>query len=123
MLAHTPYDAVQTVDLLVGVASRRLLWHQRSREQSFGGYRHVGDQASDWVAADCSDACCAWTEKREEQEAFQWSLFDVTCEEYYLEPHQRQASLIIVPFLSSNPLLCNGAFNLPVLLVFLGSGL
>lgn len=61
--------------------------------------------------------------RRKERNRKHFNGVFLTCEEYYLEPHQRQASLIIIPFLSSNPLLCNGTFNLPVLLVFLGSGL
>lgn len=36
-LAHAPYDAVQTVDLLVGIASRGLLL-----------YKWCGDQSLEW---------------------------------------------------------------------------
>lgn len=57
-LEHTPNDAVQTVDLLVGVSSRGLLLHKRCRDQSFGWVCHIRYQTSDWVTVDGSDACC-----------------------------------------------------------------
>lgn len=62
-LSHTPNDAVQTVDLLVGVGGRRLLLHKRRGYQSFGRLCHVCYQTSDGVAVDGSEACYAWRKR------------------------------------------------------------
>ena len=64
---NTPYDAVQTVDLLVGVAGGSLLLYKWCRDQSFGRLRKVGYQTSDWVAANGPDVCWAWMKSGEEQ--------------------------------------------------------
>ena len=78
---HTPYDAVQTVDLLVGVAGGSLLLYKWCRDQSFGRLRKVGYQTSDWVAANGPYVCWAWMKSREERKIETlddcWQIFDV----------------------------------------------
>lgn len=60
---HKPNDAVQTVDLLVGVSSSGLLLHKRCRDYSFGLVCHFCYQTSDWVIGDGPDTRCAWIKK------------------------------------------------------------
>lgn len=64
-LAHEPDDAVQAVDLLVGVAGGRLLLRKRSRNQSFRRLCHVCYQTSDWIAVEGSDSRHALMERTE----------------------------------------------------------
>lgn len=47
---RSPDDAVQAVDLLVGVARVSLLLHERRRRQRVGRFHRVRYQTSDWVA-------------------------------------------------------------------------
>lgn len=56
---RSPDDAVQAVDLLVGVARVSLLLDQRRRRQRAGRLHRFRYQTSDWVAGNRCDVC--WT--------------------------------------------------------------
>lgn len=55
----SPDDAVQAVDLLVGVARVSLLLYERRGCQSVGRFHRVRYQTSDWVAVNRGNVC--WT--------------------------------------------------------------
>lgn len=65
---HKPNDAVQTVDLLVGVARRWFLGYKRCRDQTFGWVCHVCYQTPDWIAVDRSDGHSVWIRYKQDQE-------------------------------------------------------
>lgn len=65
---HKPNDAVQAVDLLVGVACRWFLGYKRCRDQTFGWVCHVCYQTSDWIAVDRSDDRSVWIRYKQGQE-------------------------------------------------------
>lgn len=65
---YKPNDAVQTVDLLVGVARRWFLGYKRCRDQTFGWVCHVCYQTSDWIAVDRSDGRRVWIRYKQDQE-------------------------------------------------------
>lgn len=56
---RSPDDAVQAVDLLVGVARVSLLLHERRGCQHVGRFHGVRYQTSDWVAGNRRNVC--WT--------------------------------------------------------------
>lgn len=56
---RSPDDAVQAVDLLVGVARVSLLLHERRGRQSAGRFHRVRYQTCDWVAGNRSNV--GWT--------------------------------------------------------------
>lgn len=65
---YKPNDAVQTVDLLVGVARRWFLGYKRCRDQTFGWVCHVCYQTPDWIAVDRSDSRRVWIRYKQDQE-------------------------------------------------------
>lgn len=65
-MLFAPYDAVQTVDLLVGITSGRLLLYKRCRNHCFGWFGQIGYHTLNRVIADAFDSCCT-CEKREKK--------------------------------------------------------
>lgn len=128
---YKPNDAVQTVDLLVGVARRWFLGYKRCRDQTFGWVCHVCYQTSDWIAVDRSDGRRDWIRYKQVQE-----IKIVLCEGFWTLLLLLKNFLLCL-FLSWNtktikktklftlPWHSEFKYNsslLPVLVFFLGSG-